>query len=69
MIFSPAGVSAADGARCLFRPATMRISNRLVLVLIAGFFVVALAVGLPCSSWACMLRSQFSASFYLLRLG
>ncbi|MHB1102363.1 MAG: A24 family peptidase [Devosia sp.] len=26
---------------------TMRISNRLVLVLIAGFFVVALAIGLP----------------------
>lgn len=26
---------------------TMRISNRLVLVLISGFFVVALAVGLP----------------------
>lgn len=28
---------------------TMRISNRLVLVLVAGFFVVALVIGLP---WA-----------------
>ncbi len=61
LFFFPLGMALAATSDLL----TMRISNKLVLLLVAGFFVIALAVNLPLQQFA----MHVTAAFVVLAVG
>jgi prepilin peptidase CpaA len=57
LLFFPLAMALAASSDLL----TMRISNRLVLVLVAGFFLIALAVNLPLQQVAMHVAAALTA--------
>ena len=57
LLFFPFAMALAASSDLL----TMRISNRLVLVLVAGFFIIALAVNLPLQQVAMHVTAALAA--------